>query len=799
MKTILSALCILSTALQLSKAADQPPVPDFTKGDTIPEKSHDWNLGPTGARGWIYGYRGESNEARQIFITEVDSQSPSAKALKVGDVIIGLAGKNFTSDARISFAHAITAAEATDGKLRLNVWRDGSRIDAVIQLEAIGSYGATAPWDCPKSQRIFEQGCKRLAKRMQADIQSKAKRKHPIQHMLNALALLSSPDRDNYMPVIKHEVEWAKKWMVHNGLYCWDAGWVNLLLAEYFLATKDESVLPDLKRISLAIAGGQSNVGTWGHRFAYKHNGILMGYGAMNQVGLSLTTSLVVARDAGVTDPKVYQAIDKSSRFLHFYAGKGALPYGDHHPWLQMHDDNGKASAAAVLFDLLDDPEASEFFSRMGTASYGIERESGHTGNFFNMLWSLPGISRSGPEATGAWIRESSWLLDLARRHDYSFDYLGIPGDHNSYHGWDCTGAYLLGLGVAHGQIRFTGKDSSAVTQLNRADAKQIIEDGIGWTPRSKGESYNSRTTKELLSKLSNWSPVVRERAAIALALREGDFTPQLLKIANSNDPNAKLGVCAAFEQLGARASAGVPILTEFLSSDDLWLRVQAAEALAKIGKAAAPAIPILLRLVAQPADSSDPRAHNQRFIAFALFNQRGGLLSKTIEHVDRDLLRNAIVSILKNEDGRARGSLASVYRHLSYEEIQPILPAVMEAITHQSPSGVMFSDGIRQAGLEVLAKYRISEGIPLCMEIIELDRWGGERRMKSYLKILASYGVEATSQIPSLKSLAEDIASNPKFDRRKQVRAEHIMLIEKTIENILEAKPGEPLRSITH
>ena len=31
------------------------PNPDFTKGDPIPEGAkHDWNLGATGARGWIY-------------------------------------------------------------------------------------------------------------------------------------------------------------------------------------------------------------------------------------------------------------------------------------------------------------------------------------------------------------------------------------------------------------------------------------------------------------------------------------------------------------------------------------------------------------------------------------------------------------------------------------------------------------------------------------------------------------------------------------------------------------------------
>ena len=37
-------------------AAPKPlPNPDFTKGDKLPESAvHDWTLGATGARGWMY-------------------------------------------------------------------------------------------------------------------------------------------------------------------------------------------------------------------------------------------------------------------------------------------------------------------------------------------------------------------------------------------------------------------------------------------------------------------------------------------------------------------------------------------------------------------------------------------------------------------------------------------------------------------------------------------------------------------------------------------------------------------------
>ena len=30
-----------------------------------------------------------------------------------------------------------------------------------------------------------------------------------------------------------------------------------------------------------------------------------------------------------------------------------AIPYGDHHPWIETHEDNGKCGMTAVLFNLL--------------------------------------------------------------------------------------------------------------------------------------------------------------------------------------------------------------------------------------------------------------------------------------------------------------------------------------------------------------------------------------------------------------------------------------------------------------
>ena len=123
-----------------------------------------------------------------------------------------------------------------------------------------------------------------------------------------------------------------------------------------------------------------------------------------------------------------------SMRLMRFYVGKGAVPYGDHHPWTQTHEDNGKCGMAAVLFNLLGQANGAEFFARMSVASHGAERDTGHTGNFCNILWSLPGVAQAGPHATGTWMNSYLNLLPTiqaplsARTTRNSREDLGNPG-----------------------------------------------------------------------------------------------------------------------------------------------------------------------------------------------------------------------------------------------------------------------------------------------------------------------------------------------------------------------------------
>ena len=715
---------------------------------------HDWNLGATGLRGWIRSEKMVTSDAREITITKVENDSPADGVLAVGDSILGVGGKPFSYDPRTEMGKALTLAEseAGQGNLTLTRLRAGSSAEVVVKLPVLGSYNATAPYDCPKSKLILEQGCKDLAKRMAKP--SYAKELDPIPRSLNALALLASGDQ-SYLPLIKKESEWAANYKTE-GMATWYYGYVMMFLSEYKIATGDDSVMPGLSRLALEAAHGQSAVGSWGHGFA-RPDGRLGGYGMMNSPGLPLTISLVMAREAGVKDPALDLAIERSAKLLRFYIGKGAIPYGDHHPWIENHEDNGKCGMAAVLFNLLGESKGAEFFSRMSVASHGAERDTGHTGNFFNILWAMPGVAQSGSNATGAWMSEfGSWYFDLARGADGNFLHQGPPEpEEDSYAGWDCTGGYLLAYAMPLEKLYLTGKKPDAVPQLDAAAAQSLIVDGRGWNNKDRNSFYDALSDEQILERLGNWSPVVRERAAMALGRRKDAPVTPLIKMLDSPSLDARYGACQGLIFLRGRGAPSVDALQKTLSHEDLWLRIKAAEALAAIGAPATKVVPQLLELLARVDAKNDPRGMQQRYLSFALFDNEG-LLGRSLEGVDRPALYKAVRAGLKNEDGRARGSIGSVYRHLSLEEIKPLLPAIHEAIVEPAPSGEMFADGIRVEGLRLLSQHHIEEGInALVIYTRDQNPWASQERTPELMKILLTYGTHAKAAIPELTKIA--------------------------------------------
>ena len=97
--------------------------------------------------------------------------------------------------------------------------------------------------------------------------------------------------------------------------------------------------------------------------------------------------------------------------------------------------------------------------------------------------------------------------------------------------------------------------------------------------------------------------------------------------------------------------------------------------------------------------------------------------------------------SLLQNDDSVVRASVIPVLNRLSDRELAPLLPDLVKAIEILAPSNEMWGDDIRQAGLDILSRRHIREGMDLCVSTIEW-RWGNDYQKR--LEFLMRYGKNA-------------------------------------------------------
>ena len=433
---IAASFAILYALVITSMAA----APDLTTGGVPNEDpALTINLGPTGARGWVYHVKIDTSESRQIQITEVDAGSPASGKLAANDVILGADGtganpSNFTSDARKSLALAIADAEASSpATLKLLRWRSGSTTTVTLTLQTLGAYTATAPYSCPKSALILQNGLQHVYNNEDSGryrfgaitLLAKDNASYEAKAQTEAVALIPSQSAMTQMMSDAHDT---------SSMVTWERGHVLVFLAEYYLATGDAQVLPAIEAYAVNIAKNQSLFGTVGHKYAShwpdgSPNGPMGGvYGVVNSAGMPCFLGVLLAKECGLTNPELAPAIEASSRFFAYYSGKGSIPYGEQEPYL-AHDSNGKSGLAALYFGLqANRVEEGKFFAQMSTASVN-EREIGHTGSWFNYLWAPLGSAAGGEEAAAAHFAGISWMLDLNRRWDGGFDYDCLYGE----------------------------------------------------------------------------------------------------------------------------------------------------------------------------------------------------------------------------------------------------------------------------------------------------------------------------------------------------------------------------------
>ncbi|MEI6603859.1 MAG: DUF6288 domain-containing protein [Verrucomicrobiota bacterium] len=775
----LTSLLVAFSAFSGGRLHAEPAAspPDLTKSTSVDRKGT-YNLGSTGLRGWIYtkpadyldSLQGRTTLAsRQILVTHVGAKSPADGVMQVDDVILGAGGKLFSDDARKSIAAAIQEAEkeTNNGILKLTRWRAGATEEVQLKLRVMGTYSATAPYNCPKSKRIFEEACKALETEPLNDSWNGA---------VNGLALLATGNPE-YLPKLRdfaHKMGPTNlKLELKDGMIIWDWGYRNLFLCEYYMATGDKDILHAVTEYTVNLAKGQSMYGTIGHGISRltpegKLHGSIPPYGPVNMCGLPANLSIVLGKRCGVKDPEVDAAIARAAGFFGYFADKGAIPYGEHEPW-PYHENNGKNSISALMFSLQDNKlKEAQFFAKMATAGYR-SRECGHTGQGFSYLWSALGANVGGPAATAAFFKEASWHLDLVRRCDGSFTYDGGeqygPGStddntyygHSSYDGLSPTASYVLTYSMPLKKLCITGKELKPAAYLSPQQVAAAIASGSFDLDRKK------KSVQELVAAFSDWSPIVRGWAAEELAKRPEakSMLPQLITLAEDKDAHVAQGACETLGYLNC--AEALPVLVRQLSANDRWLRYKAAQAIRKMGGTAAPALPDILKAVvktaepAHPINWADAIQITQGQLAAALFS---GGLTGSLKTADTKLLYPAIQVISKNPDGMARATLRGYFENqLTAEDVKALAPDLVVAVKSLCPADTMFGAEIRMGAFRALTKYHYKEAIGAGVVFAKTQGGhGSEGRTGEIMKEIVGYGSAAREAIPGLKELIVEL-----------------------------------------
>lgn len=805
-RTVLTGICLFLGLVFQSLVTAAPP--DLTAVDlTTINRTSTYNLGPTGLRGWIFISSGNvgadgviTGESRQILVTVVGSSTPAAGVLAVDDVILGVgwgAGSGpvplFTSDARKSFGWAIGEAEKSEnsGVLRFKRWRAGVTTDVSITLPVMGTYSGSAPYSCPKSTLILANSRNRLVSQALA---TPSVLTNDWAGAINGLALLAgvAPGDPDYAAVQARLQTYARARATagpqQGSLVNWGWSYTGLFLAEYYLSTGDANVLSGIQAYALALAQSQSIYGTFGHSpSVLRPDGsgrrVGIGYGPVNQVGIVANLAIVMARKALVAaaqaiDPRIDAAIQRGSDFFAWYVNKGPIPYGEHEPFMDGHSSNGKDPLCAVLFGLQADRTVeTEYFSRMTTASF-TGREYGHTGQGFSYLWSAMGAHMGGSLAVAEYLKPVRWHLDLSRRSDGSFvydgaeqygagetaddTYLGASG----YHGMNPTACYVLTYGLPLQRLYITGRNANPANTL---DASKVANAVAAATFKL---DCTGLTTTQLIAALSEFDPVVRHYAANELknrtlgSLSSVELTT-LRNMVTGADATGRMGACQALGLL--QDTAALPSITQRLDKSietNSWVRAKAASAIRSYTPATASAYrdPMLTAYTANATDPDvivwdDPIQISNNYLSFALFGDAvygGNQIGTYTINSAKSLLYPAVQAGLKQPDSISRSGAAKFcYDRLPLADVQALLPDFFKVIEIECLADRMWGASPRASGIKTLAKYKVSEGIPLALAMLEIPagfEWGSDEVLIAGLNALAAYGDASRWTLPTLR-----------------------------------------------
>lgn len=534
------------------------------------------NFGPTGI---------EVDPVKQqdtLVVTHIQPGSPAQGKLQQGDIILTINGKAplAIEDQTILFpyrkrlAQFILDAESGDGKLVMDVKpADGeSNRQVTVTIPVLGSYSATWPLDCDKTDKIIRSNADALGRRVMANPGSYADH-----NMYNGMAilLLLSTGEDKDLDVVR---EIYKTRMAsfdpekEIGSHTWHNGHQGMAVSEYYLRTGDDAVLPLINAIS--DAGRKYQVmGGWTH-WAKGVNPQYVSGGLLNAAGTHMLTSQLLALQ---TPAQVDQdKLNESLRFFYRFVGKGSNPYGDHRPEDTM-GDNGKNSILAMAMAAAAHAQNAELYEQARdmaamTSLYNYPHIlAGHTGPLGSLWYGVSAgmLAETLPALYRNRMDQTQWFYVLSRRHDGMFGASGAQRyDQESF-----GHAVGLALTAPRKTLQITGAPKSPHARpFTLPDHKWGRETDLAFLDLGGGQAYDRQglmpheeyeavktASKDELRKLAA-HPFYYTRRLAAISIREQGHNDLIEELLVSDCPLSQHTGCLAiniFEPWAQRFSKG--------------------------------------------------------------------------------------------------------------------------------------------------------------------------------------------------------------------------------------------------
>lgn len=325
------------------------------------------NVGPTGLRARITHEHPEYLTIKYVF-----KKSPAHGLIQINDIVVGANGKHLTvphtfgrgsrgrggwEGPMLDMSKLIEDSQGKDGKLELIVWPGGDKSKektVILQIEPIGRFSPTWPYDCPRSDKLMLNLCDFLA-----DEYKRAGKFESRVHTHSAalLALMASGEK-KHESLVKQIMSGygGKRYEATdgNGFPTWNYGHDGIVMGEYYLLTKDRSLLPAIESLTACLVDGQTpESGGYSHKpFPAIQRRIAeggpKGYGAMALPGGLAMVAMSLFKEAGLDHAApAYERAHQA--FLRSVSPNGAIDYGFNgldHAVIELTGPEGKKNGS---------------------------------------------------------------------------------------------------------------------------------------------------------------------------------------------------------------------------------------------------------------------------------------------------------------------------------------------------------------------------------------------------------------------------------------------------------------------